>query len=144
VNCFEARKRFRPLWQRRISTAGRKQLTEHFGQCAACERAFRIFTLTAPALHSDFPPPGQAVQRATGGVAGPSPFKIDPWPARSAISRWTALGACVSIVAAAGLAAYLAASSAEQTFTDALGNYQPSSELFSGQELPPAPDDLAG
>ncbi|MBF6561263.1 MAG: hypothetical protein IVW56_13330 [Candidatus Binataceae bacterium] len=67
MNCFEAQKMFAPFWRRTLSVADRAAFSDHLGACQRCDRAFRVFALSAPVLHGHAEP-------AAGSAGSP----IDP------------------------------------------------------------------
>ena len=104
----------------------------HVGRCARCDRAFRVFALTAPVLHSDSASsePLPAVQ-ASVAVHEPSPFsRREPAitsrrgtvVARAAVAPHASrtVWAAAALAAAALLAVYVAAAPPAQTFDDAI------------------------
>src|SRR5277367_2995751 len=116
MNCFEARKNFRALWRKNLAPARRSEMIGHLSECATCDGAFRVFALTAPALHSD-PPRADAVMARADALVAAAPARTSRASDRGAsrepfrqptirgpINR-AAIGASISIVAAAGLAA---------------------------------------
>ena len=60
MNCFDARKEFPAFWRRTIPLAERARLVEHLKACARCDRAFRVFALSAPVIHSENRPEATA------------------------------------------------------------------------------------
>ena len=130
MNCFEARKAFPSFWRRMLTPEERTAFLAHVGRCARCDRAFRVFALTAPVLHGD------SASREPMGVAQPSVATHESSPfARREPSVTSRRGATVTPVvprasrtvwAAAALAAaalfvlYIAAATPGQTFEDAI------------------------
>ncbi len=138
MNCFEARNAFAALWRKTLEPQERGALLSHLKQCPRCDRAFRVFALSAPSLYSD-PAPGQDAR--PGGRQSSRPAGARAENARRALR---ALCAMVAMIFAAGFAAYLSASVPRQTLDDALGNPEPAGELIGHEELPAALDDFAG
>ena len=137
MNCFEARKEFPSFWRRRLTPEERTAFLTHVGRCARCDRAFRVFALTAPALHGD------SATREPAGVA-PVATQESSLYARREPSVTSRRGATVTPVvprasrtvwAAAALAAaalfvlYIAAATPGQTLEDAITGEDPVSDL---------------
>src|SRR5713226_5544398 len=64
MNCFETRNEFRGLWRKTVGAERYADLMAHLGGCAKCAHAFRVFALTAPVLHSETEPEGNAIAAA--------------------------------------------------------------------------------
>lgn len=144
MNCFNARKEFRSFWCKILPPGQRQEFIEHLKDCAPCDRAFRLFALSAPVLHSDARAiTGLLKDDGAGPLDLPAAREIAP-TLRPERRPWAVLCVGLSMVALAGFAAYLAAARPGQSLNDALTSSQPVGEIFSGQELPPALDDLAG
>jgi hypothetical protein len=56
MSCIETRNEFAALWRKTATGERRTELLAHLAGCAKCDRAFRVFALTAPVLHSDAEP----------------------------------------------------------------------------------------
>jgi Putative zinc-finger len=144
MNCFEARQEFAAFWRRELAGERRAAFSAHLAECAKCDRAFRAFALTAPALHSASEP---ATRRR-----GAREFAIDP--ARRPTSaariepraqhRWFAMCAAVTVFVAASLAAWISVSTPVESLTDALSDSQdtPVMQLFE-QNTAGTSDDFA-
>ena len=135
MNCFEARQDFASLWRESLDPARRAELITHLAECAKCDRAFRVFALSAPALHSErVPEPG------TSRVAGrrPSPRQI----ARP--RRWFAMCAAITFFVAAGLAAWMSVTMPVESLSDTLDVPDNFIQQVFGPDLAPPPNDLAG
>jgi anti-sigma factor RsiW len=130
MNCFEARKEFPSFWRRTLTPEERTAFLAHVGRCARCDRAFRVFALTAPVLHGDSAsrePMG--VAQASVATHESSPYaRRDPVPTfrrgapvtpvvpRASRTVWAA----AALAAAALFAIYVAAATPGQTFEDAI------------------------
>jgi len=146
MNCFEARQDFPAFWRCELPADRRAVLNAHLGECAKCDRAFRVFAMTAPVLHS--------ASAALSRAAGPREFTFEHRaraaapPVNSSYGaqrRWLAMCASALIFVAASSGAYLAASAPTQSLSDALTNSQDQSvQRLFGSELPDSSDDLAG
>jgi hypothetical protein len=142
VNCFQTRKEFPNFWRRRLEPVAANELADHLQHCGLCEQAFRLFALTAPVLHSAPAP----IDATVGGKGGPRPVRMRrrAAAARVAESRatvWTAL----SMLVAASVIAYLAATPPRESLSEALISSQASSSVSAVQETPISLfDDLAG
>jgi len=105
----------------------RRRFLDHLKNCAGCDRAFRVFALTAPVLHSESRPaatPFNGVSRrsASGG---------------SRLRAWLAATAVATLAMAATVAIYLAVLPPTQTLDEALSPQDSASEL-----APSSPFDL--
>jgi hypothetical protein len=140
MNCFEARKEFASFWRRMLTPEERTAFLAHVGRCARCDRAFRVFALTAPVLHGDSAssePIG--VAQASVATHESSPFAPrEPVPAfrrgapavtpvvpRASRTVWAA----AALAAAAVFAVYVAAATPGQTFEDAITGEDPVGDL---------------
>jgi hypothetical protein len=65
MNCLETRHQFAGFWQKSLAPDDRRAFLAHLAACRACDHAFRIFALTAPALYSDL------ADSPAAGVSGP-------------------------------------------------------------------------
>lgn len=142
MNCFQTRKEFPNFWRRRLEPVLADELADHLQHCALCEQAFRLFALIAPVLHSE----PAAIDATVGGKGRPRPVRMRrrAAAARVAESRatvWTAL----SMLVAASVIAYLAATPPRQSLSEALSSSQVSSTVSAVQKTPISLlDDLAG
>jgi anti-sigma factor RsiW len=141
MNCFEARKEFPSFWRRMLTPEERTAFLAHLGRCARCDRAFRVFALTAPVLHGD------SASRAPMGVgqASVATHESSPYarrePAITSRRGATVTGSAVvprasrTVWAAAALAAaalfaiYVAAATPGQTLEDAITSEDPVGDL---------------
>lgn len=145
MNCFEARRDFVAFWQKTLAKEHRGQLLMHLHGCAACDRFFRIFALTAPVLYSATEPEWsseatQPIGLDTGGFDRLSaPSSAERQPNARTLNR---LLPAVVMAAAAAIALYFAAPP-HMTFEDAIAadnsntevaSY-PSTDSLFGQEL---------
>jgi len=132
MNCFEARKEFPSFWRRTLTPEERTAFLAHVGRCARCDRAFRVFALTAPVLHGD------TASREPVGVAQASvaPHDSSPYARRepaipsrhgATVTRSAVMPrasrtawAAAALAAAALFVLYIAAATPGQTFEDAI------------------------
>jgi hypothetical protein len=145
MNCFEVRSDFVAFWQKTLARKHRAQLLTHMNGCAQCDRAFRMFALTAPVLYSAVEPQwdssfarplGFNPDKVDGRGGGP---RSEYRPAVRTVRRF--LPALV-MAAAAAIALYFAAPP-HMTFEDAIAADNPNNEIasypatdsFFGQEL---------
>ncbi|MGH7947771.1 MAG: hypothetical protein ACREQF_00895 [Candidatus Binataceae bacterium] len=138
MNCFEARQDFTDLWRSGLAPERRAALVEHLGQCAKCDRAFRLFALGAPVLHTEAPPNMPEMSRARV-----SPGARRSRTARYAARRWMPMCAALALFVASGFAAYLAVITPVEPLTDELAPAEAIMELLA-QEVPPSGGDLGG
>lgn len=129
MNCFEARKEFPSFWRRMLAPEERTAFLAHVGRCARCDRAFRVFALTAPVLHGDSESiEPMRVAQALGATHEPSPYG---WrePAitsrrgatvAAAVPRASRMVWAAALAAATLFAVYVAAAIPGQTFEDAI------------------------
>jgi hypothetical protein len=110
MECFKVRREFADFWRGTLDAAPRRKLIEHLKVCAGCDRAFRVFALSAPALHSDFQPVGSGADDGLRGLPI-APRKLRTWIAA------TAMGA---LAMAATVAVYLAVAPPAETLDEAL------------------------
>ena len=147
MNCFEARRDFAGLWRRTLDGERSQGLLTHLSGCAKCDRAFRIFALSAPMLNANGGRPAASVSRTGGGHASARSAAVMRratlyrLPPRQ--SRLMRLGAGMSAVAVAAMVAYLAAARPRQSMDDAFGSYYSTVDMY-GQEMPAFSNDLAG
>lgn len=137
MNCFEARKEFPSFWRRTLTPEERTAFVAHVGRCARCDRAFRVFALTAPVLHGD------SVTREPMGVVSvatqesllyarrePSATShrgatVTPVVPRASRTVWAA----AALAAAALFVLYIAAATPGQTLEDAITGEDPVGDL---------------
>lgn len=143
MNCFQTRKEFPSFWRQRLEPAQADTLASHLERCGLCEQAYRLFALTAPVLYSD----SEAVDAMLGIEDRPRPARErrrravgDATESRATV--WTAL----SMLIAASVIAYVAATAPAETLSDALSNSQASSAVSAIQDPLPSSflDDFAG
>jgi len=143
MNCFEARQGFSSFWRRMLDIEQRGLLVAHLRQCARCDRAFRVFALSAPVLHSDSGPrnalaePDWRDRRLAGGV------DTAPSAGFSRVRQWFPICATFAIFAASALAAYLAVTAPVEDLTDGRSESEPVVQLFANEPSLPT-DGLAG
>jgi hypothetical protein len=130
MNCFETRKEFISFWRRTMPAHERVQFSAHLRECARCDRSFRVFALTAPALHSETAPEEDAAS-----YIAPPPRR--PAAIGRAVRRdppvefpWRAMTALLAMAAAAAVAVYVA-TPARVTFEDAIAVENPAIEPVS-------------
>jgi len=129
MNCFEVRKEFPSFWRRMMTPEERTAFLAHVGRCARCDRAFRVFALTAPVLHGDSasrePMPAQAsvathesspYARREPSVTSRRGATVTPVVPRASRTVWAA----AALAAAALFVLYIAAATPGQTFEDAI------------------------
>jgi len=150
MNCFEARKEFVAFWRRQMPPLARAAFSEHLGGCPRCDHSFRVFALSAPALHSetDAETGGARAHRSGGLHVVAAPAHRDgsaPTGRRRAkldrLFSWRDAGAVIAVATAASLALYFASATPRAVFEDALtgsaselANYNTPTGVF-GQEL---------
>jgi hypothetical protein len=141
MNCFEARKEFPSFWRRILTPEERTAFLAHVDRCTRCDRAFRVFALTAPVLHGESPS-SEPMEVAQASVATheSSPYARRE-PAITSRRGATVAGSAVmprasrTVWAAAALAAaalfvvYIAAATPGQTFEDAITGEDPVGDL---------------
>lgn len=142
-NCFEARQEFAAFWRRELSPERRSALVRHLAECQKCDRAFRSFALTAPALHSVAEPP-----RRSGGERPQSrdtQSRRSPTVARGEYQsrRKMAMSAAAMMLMAASLAAYFSVTTPIDTLSDELTSDPVATQTF-GIDLNSTGEDFAG
>lgn len=148
MNCFEARQEFPALWRNRATGERRAEILAHLKGCAKCDRAFRVFALTAPVLHSESEPPAAAPARREFSLGDrPRRFaSVSREPASP--RRWVAMAAAAAIFVIAGSAAFYSVDAPRETMGDELsmpesnGNYEASADPLA-PEMPMTESDLA-
>jgi len=144
MNCFEVRKNFVNFWRRELATDQRTTFVTHLRDCTRCDRAFRIFAISAPVLQQDEDRSNLMVPRLydpAPSVPGSGAVARDEADRRH---RWVAASAALATVAAASFAAYLSVTTPVRSLVDELTeSEEPATQLF-GSELSPASYDLAG
>jgi len=139
MNCFEARKEFPSFWRRMMTPEERTVFLAHVGQCTRCDRAFRVFALTAPVLHGDAAPKEpMGVAEVSVATHESSPYAwrepvptsrrgtpVTPVVPRASRTVWAA----AALAAAALFVVYIAAVTPGQTFEDAITGEDPVSDL---------------
>lgn len=143
LNCFEARQEFRAFWRRELAPEDRATLAAHLAECAKCDRAFRDFALSAPALHSAEEPPRRA--SAERPAMRDSHSRRPAAVVRSGVTprRRLAMSAAAMVLVAASLAAYFSVTTPVDTLGDALSAEPAATQLF-GSDLNFSSEDLAG
>jgi putative zinc finger protein len=141
MNCFEARKEFPSFWRRMLTPEERTAFLAHVGRCARCDRAFRVFALTAPVLHGDSESrePLRVEQPSVATYESSSYARREPviisrrgaTVARSAIMPRASrtVWAAAALAAAALFAVYVAAATPGQTLEDAILGEDPVADL---------------
>jgi hypothetical protein len=141
MNCFDVRNLFIAFWQRALADERRTQLLAHLRGCAACDRSFRIFALTAPILYSATEAEGNSAP-VRPMVREASGFELLSAKRRPIVGRLDRILPAFAMAAAAVIALYFAVPP-RMTFEDAIGadnsnvdiaSY-PSTDSFLGQEL---------
>ncbi|HJU11715.1 MAG TPA: hypothetical protein VJ728_12600 [Candidatus Binataceae bacterium] len=144
MNCFEARNQFVAFWQKSLEGESRTQLLLHLRGCAACDRAFRIFALTAPVLYSASEPEwkSEPVQPAKVSALRPYESSVRPAGPQLPVRKLNRILPAVAMAAAAAIALYFTAPP-RMTFEDAIAAENqniatvsyPAADSFFGQEL---------
>lgn len=102
MNCLEIRKSFAPFWAKEMTDQQRREFTGHLSDCIACDRAFRLFALTAPLLH------GSAGLQARWRTEERAEGAMQLARGRQQARRWAVAAAAFAISAAAAVAVYIA------------------------------------
>jgi hypothetical protein len=141
MNCFDARTLFVAFWRKALVEERRMQLLAHLRGCAACDRSFRIFALTAPVLYSAIEP-----EKSSGAVRaiGPAHRGFHLWSAkrRPIVQAFSRVVPASAMAAGAAIALYFAVAPS-MTFEDAIAADTSSADVASypstdssfGQEL---------
>jgi hypothetical protein len=143
LNCFEARQEFRAFWRRELAPDDRAILVGHLAECAKCDRAFRDFALSAPALHSDLVPPQRIPAERPAMRDSQSRRPATVARSRFAPRRGLAMSAAAMVLLAASLAAYYSVTAPIDTLSDELSSEPAATQLF-GPDLNLSSEDLAG
>jgi len=143
LNCFEARQEFRAFWRRELTPEQRTTLVAHMAECLKCDRAFRDFALSAPALHSAEEPPRRSpadrpAMRDAHSQRPPAVVR-----SRFAPRRGLAMSAAAMVLVAASLAAYFSVTAPIDSLNDELSAEPAATQLF-GSDLNISSEDLAG
>ena len=137
MNCFEARKEFPSFWRRTLTPKERTAFLAHVGRCARCDRAFRVFALTAPVLHGDSATrervgmasvatqESSLYARRDPSVTSRRGATVTPVVPRASRTVWAA----AALAAAALFVLYIAAATPGQTLEDAITGEDPVSDL---------------
>jgi hypothetical protein len=135
MNCFEAKNDFVAFWQKTIAGERKAQLLAHLSRCEICDRAFRIFALTAPILYSQTEPDWSSsqVERVTNEFRPPV-IGIRPtvWGLKKVLPAF--------VMAAAAVIALYFAAPPQMTFEDAIAADNATAEAASY----PATDSIFG
>jgi len=138
MTCFEARQEFSAFW-RSISAPERSAaLVEHLGRCTKCDRAFRLFALGAPVLHTDASPdiPEMSYPRVSRDARRSR-------SARNSARRWLPMCAALALFVASGLTAYFCVITPVEQLIDELAAEDGITEMLA-QEVPSSSNDLGG
>jgi anti-sigma factor RsiW len=131
MNCFETRKEFISFWRRTLPVGERAQFSAHLRECARCDRSFRVFALTAPALHSETAPEEDAAPyHVTASSRPPTVIRRTTRRDASIEFPWRVMTAAFAMAAAAAVAVYVAIPS-RLTFEDAIAVENPTVEPVS-------------
>jgi hypothetical protein len=130
MNCFEARKEFASFWRRTLPTAERAAFIAHLRGCARCDRAFRVFALSAPVIHGAAEPaPGSAIQLSDAAAGLDRSFHATAVPARPSAPvgprsalPWSVAAAAVLILLIGGFTAWKITAAPVQDFSEALAS----------------------
>ncbi len=135
MNCFETRNGFAAFWRKALEPALRAAFLSHLTECAGCDRAFRVFAMTAPLLYADTIPAQAAPPSRPRAIRPASIVRQTGSSGRGTSGRgWSALCAMVVAIAAAGFAAYLAAAMPRQTLDEALSSSSETAGDLAGPE----------
>ena len=143
MNCFQARREFPNFWRQQLEPATADELAGHLGCCGLCDRAYRLFALTAPVLHSD----ADAVEAMLAGERGTRlpARRMRSSAAEHAIEQHGTVWAALSMLVAASVIAYMSVAVPSESLTDALSRIQPTHAVSAVQEPPSLfLDDFAG
>ena len=149
MNCFEARQEFSAIWRNRATPERRAEILAHLKSCAKCDRAFRLFALSAPVLHSESEPPAAR-------ASARQPFSPGDRPRRFASvsretespRRWIAMSAAAAIFVMASSAAFFSADTPRETLgeeismADASNSYESATDPLA-PEMPVTESDFA-
>jgi len=105
MNCLEIKKSFASFWAKEMADDQRREFVGHLSDCSACDRAFRIFVLTAPVLHGSAGLNGQRRTPLKPGRAGAS---VQLARGRQLERRWALTAAAIAVSAAAAVTVYIA------------------------------------
>jgi hypothetical protein len=133
MNCFEARKEFGAFWRRTLEREARASFVSHLGGCTKCDRSFRIFALSAPALHSERDPnPQMPAIGAARATVRPLSARREPMRSEST-PGWRRAAAAAMLVVIGGVAAWSAAMPLRQSVDvmEAIAGDDPSIEPVS-------------
>jgi anti-sigma factor RsiW len=145
MNCFEARHDFAAFWRRELADDRRAALSGHLAGCSRCERAFRVFAMSAPVLHSTAEPPARRHGARALDAAPPRRAAAAARSYRQDGPRWVAMCAAVTLFAAASMAAWLSVTAPVESLSDALStqDQSPTAQLFE-QSTAGTSNDFAG
>jgi hypothetical protein len=152
MDCLETRNEFPALWRKTATIERRAEAMAHVASCTKCDRAFRVFAMTAPVLHAESEPAEVVESPSKSGRE----FSAYDRPHRSASTarversprRWLAMAAAAAIFVLASGAAYFSERSPNISFNDALlstevgTNSEAAADPFA-PELPTTESDLA-
>lgn len=137
MNCLEARNLFVSFWRKTLDGPRREQFVDHLRECTGCDHSFRVFALTAPVLYAEsreLPDLATSVRRSRRADAS-RPAQGSK-PTRLRFSVRSALAVSL-LVAAAGVAAYLAVHEPQTSLEETLSPPDATVEMSSGTEFAP-------
>lgn len=124
MNCFEARKEFAAFWRRTMPLAARVRLVEHLTTCARCDRAFRVFALSAPVVHLESrPEAATAVPRPPLSLMHPRRLantRAETFARRVPQQPWRVAAAAVVLLMIGGFSAWSSIQWRGRNFADSL------------------------
>lgn len=135
MNCLEARNRFVSFWRKTLDGQRREQFVDHLRECTGCDHSFRVFALTAPVLYTEsreLPDLATSARRWQRAAASRPAQGSKPTPLR--FSLRPALAASL-LIAAAGLAAYLAVHEPQTSLEETLSPPDAAVEMSSETEF---------
>ncbi|MGH7985978.1 MAG: hypothetical protein ACREQX_06800 [Candidatus Binataceae bacterium] len=103
MNCFEAQKEFARFWRRDLPFVDAQAFTAHLRQCARCDRAFRVFALSAPVLQSENEPWMSVENRS---ASRPARLPREENRPRDGTRAFAAIGTVLALAAAVMLFVY--------------------------------------
>ena len=124
MNCFDARAEFGAFWRRAMPTEERARLVEHLKTCARCDRAFRVFALSAPVIHSEgLPETTSANARPALDLVRPRRFagaRAGSFERREGRRPWGVAAAAVALLMIGGITAWSSIRWPVQNFADSV------------------------
>lgn len=131
MNCFDTHKEFVAFWNRTLESERRAAFTAHLRGCAKCDRAFRIFALSAPVLHSDREPEAHSRPYQAPAPSLPLGVRRPALARRSGSYQWLSMAAAAVLLIVSGMAAWTAANPSGQNVMEAIAGDNPAIEQVS-------------